>query len=180
MVHGFGHEDGILRVGNAGVHQDCVCAEFHGDGGVGGGAYACVHNQRHAGDHFAQDADVGLVLNAHAAADGRTERHYGGCAGLDQALGEDDVVGGVGQDGEAFAYQNARGFKRGLHVWIERGLVADYFELHPVGKADFSAEAGGADGFIGGVAAGGVGQEEILLGIDVVEQGFFAAVEVDA
>ena len=52
--------------------------------------------------------------------------------------------------------------------------------LYPVGETDFAAEARGADGFIGGVAAGGIGQEEIFLGIDVVEQGFFAAVEIDA
>ena len=76
--------------------------------------------------------------------------------------------------------QHARGFERGLHVGVKRGLVADHFEFDPVGKADFAAQARGADGFVGGVAAGGVGQQEIFLGIDVVEQRFLAAVEVDA
>ena len=52
--------------------------------------------------------------------------------------------------------------------------------LDPVGEADLAAKARGANGFVGGVAAGGVGQQKIFLGIDVVEQRFLAAVEVDA
>ena len=72
-MHGFGHEYGILGIGDAGVHENSVGAEFHCDGGVGGGADSCVYDQRHARDHFPQDADVGLVLNSHAAADGSAQ-----------------------------------------------------------------------------------------------------------
>ena len=104
----------------------------------------------------------------------------GRCAGIDQALGENDVVGGIGKHGEPFLHQYARGFQRGLHVGIERGLVADDFELDPIGESDFAAEASGADGFVGGVASGSVGQQEVFLGIDVVEQRFLAAVEIHA
>ncbi len=111
---------------------------------------------------------------------GRAERHDRRCAGIDQALGEDDVVGGVGKDGEPFLHQHARGFERGLHVGIEGGLVADDFELDPIGESDFAAEARGADGFVGCIASGSVGQQEVLLGIDVVEQRFLAAVEIHA
>ena len=163
MLHGLGHEDGILGLGDGGVHQDGVEAEFHGEGGVGGGADAGVDDQRDFGDEFAQDAEVGGVLHAEAAADGSAERHDGGGAGVDQALGEDDVVRGVGQNGEAFLDQDAGGFERGLDVGVERRLVADDFDLDPVGEADFAAEAGGADGFVGGVAAGGVGQQEVTF-----------------
>ncbi len=101
-------------------------------------------------------------------------------SGVDEALGEDDVVGGVGQNGEAFFDEHAGGFDGGLHVGIEGLLVADDLDLDPVGEADFAAETRGADGFVGGVAAGGVGQEEVALGIDEVEQRLFAAVEIDA
>src|SRR5208282_1666779 len=160
------------RVGDAGVHEDGVGAELHGDGGVGCGGHASIDDEGNGCDHFAQDADVSLVLNAHAAADGRAQRHDCGGTGVDQALGEDDVVGGVGQNGEAFVDQSARGFERGLHVGIKSGLVADDFELHPFGEADFAAQAGGADSLVGGVATGGVREQEIFLGIDVVEQGF--------
>ena len=94
--------------------------------------------------------------------------------------GEDDVVGGVGQDGKSLLDQDARGLQRGLNVGVEGGLVADDFDLDPVGEADLAAEARGADGLVGGEAAGGVGQQEIALGIDEVEQRLAGAVEVDA
>ena len=123
---------------------------------------------------------LAVLLQAEAAADGRAERHDGCGARVDEALGVDNVVGGVGQDGEAFLDQDARGFERGLNVGIERCLVADDFDLDPVGEADLAAEARGADGLVGGEAAGGVGQQEVALGIDEVEQRLAGAVEVDA
>ena len=180
VLHGFGHEDGVLRGGDGGVHQDAVEAEFHGQRRVRRGAYARVHDQRDLGDELAEDAQVGGVLQAEAAADGRAERHDGGGARVDEAAGVDDVVGGVGQDGEALLDQDARGLQRGLNVRVERGLVADDLDLDPVGEADLAAEARGADGLVGGEAAGGVGQKEEALGIDEVEQRLAAAVEVDA
>ena len=112
------------------------------------------------------------VGDAEAGADGRAERHDGGGADVDEALGENDVVGGVGQDGEAFLDEDAGGFDGGLDVGVEGGLVADDLDLDPVGEADLAAKARGADGFLGGVAAGGVGQEEVALRVDEVEQGF--------
>ena len=95
-------------------------------------------------------------------------------------LREDDVVGGVGQDGEAFVDEDAGGFDGGLDVGVEGGLVADDLDLDPVGEADLAGEAGGADGFVGGVAAGGVGHEEVARGVDEVEERFLGAVEIDA
>src|SRR5207247_9681503 len=54
VIHGLGHEHGVLRKRDAGVHEHCIRAEFHGDGGVGGRAHACVHDERHGGYHLAQ------------------------------------------------------------------------------------------------------------------------------
>ena len=60
-------------------------------------------------------------------------------------------------------------------------LIADDLQLDPVGEAHFAAEAGGANGFVGGVAAGGVGEDEHFFAVDVVEEGFFGFVgEIDA
>ena len=92
----------------------------------------------------------------------------------------DDIVGGVGQDGKALFDEDSRGLQRRLNVWVERGLVADDLDLDPVGEADLAAKARGADGLVGGEAAGGVGQKEETLGIDEVEQRLGGAVEVDA
>ena len=67
-----------------------------------------------------------------------------------------------------------------MHVGIEGGLVADNFELDPVRDANLAAAPRRADRFVGGVAAGGVRQQEVLLGIDIVEHRFLTAVEIDA
>src|SRR6266576_314641 len=139
MLHGFGHEDGILSSGDSCIHQDGVSAEFHGDGGVRGGTDAGVENQRNAGDDLAQDANVGGILNSQATADGGAERHDGGSSGIEQALGKDHIVGGVGENGESFLHQHAGGFKRGLNIGVESRLVSDYFQFYPIGKADFPA-----------------------------------------
>ena len=125
VLHGFGHEDGVLRGGDGGVHQYAVEAEFHRQRRVRRCAYACVYDQWNFVDEFAEDAQVGGVLQAEAAADGRAERHDGGGARVDEAAGVDDVVGGIGQDGKSLLDQDARGFQRCLNVRVERGLVAD-------------------------------------------------------
>ena len=67
-----------------------------------------------------------------------------------------------------------------MNVGIEGGAVADDFDFDPVGESDFAGEAGGADGFVGGVAAGGVGHEEVAGRIDEVEERLGGAVEIDA
>ena len=100
--------------------------------------------------------------------------------GIDQPLRNHNVVRGIRQNREAFLHQHAGGFDGRLHVGKQRLLVADDLDLHPVGEPDLATQTRGANGFVGGVAAGGVGQQEILLRIDEVEQRFFAAIEVDA
>ena len=170
MLHGFGHEDGIGGGGDGGVHEDAVGAHFHGEGGVGGGADTGVDDERDGGDFFAEDLQRGAVLDAETRADGGCERHDGRGSGVNEALGEDNVVGGVGQDGESFGDEDAGGFEGGLDVGVEGGLVADDFYFDPVGEADFAGETRGADGLVGGVTAGGVGQEEVAARVDEVEQ----------
>ena len=178
MLHGLGHEHRLLRCRDAGIHQDRVIAQFHGNGSVGSSTDSRIDNQRDARNHLAQNSEVGGVLDSQAAADRRAQRHHGRRSGIDQAFGEYDVIGGVGQDRESFFDQHASRFERRLHVGEERGLVPDHFQLDPVGKSDFARQAGRTDGFVRGIAASGVRQEEIFLGIDVVEQGFLAAIEV--
>src|SRR5208337_3204392 len=48
------------------------------------------------------------------------------------------------------------------------------------GDSDLASEARGADSLIRGIATGGIRQQKIFLGIDIVKQRFFAAVEVNA
>ena len=113
---------------------------------------------------------VRRVLQAQAAADGRAQRHHRRRARIDQPLRKHNVVGGVGQNGETFLHQDPRRFERRLHIRIERRLVADDLDLHPVREAHLAAQPRGANRLVGGVAAGRIGQQEVALRIDEVEQ----------
>jgi hypothetical protein len=181
FAHGFGHEFGVLRFGDGGIHEEAVGAEFHGLGGVGRGADSGVDDHGDFGDAFAENAEVGGILNAEAGADRSGEGHYGGGAGVDEFARGDEIVVRVWEDDEAFFDEDARGFDETFGVWKKSLLVPDDFEFDPVGEADFPAEARGADGFVCGVAGGGVGQDEDFVAVDVVEERLFGAVgEIDA
>ena len=56
-------------------------------------------------DRLADQRDVVRVADAQAAADRRAERHHGGAADVGQAAGDDRVVVGVGQHGEAVGHE---------------------------------------------------------------------------
>ena len=63
---------------------------------------------------------------------GAPKRHDCCRASVDQAFCEDDVVRRVGKNRESFLHQDASCLERGLHIGIERGLVADDLELDPI------------------------------------------------
>ena len=181
VAHSFGHKNGIGCFGDSGVHEDAVGAELHGDGGVRGGADTGVNDHGNFSDAFAEDAESGGILNAEAGADRRGEGHDGGGASVDELASGDEVVVGVGEDDETFFDKDAGRFDELLGVWEKSLLVADDFELDPVGEADFAGEARGADGFVGGVTGGGVGEDEEFFAVNVIEKGFFRFVgEIDA
>src|SRR5215813_3969897 len=65
-----------------------------------------------------------------------------------------------------------------MHVRVERRLIADYLDLHPIRETDLAAQTSSSDRLIGRVTAGGVGQQEELLRIDEVEQRLFRAIKI--
>ena len=181
IAHGFGHEHGVLSFGDGGVHQEAVRAKFHRKRRVRGGAYACVYDHRDFGDAFAKDAKVGGILDAETRADRSRERHDGRGASVDEFAGGDEVVVRVREDDETFLDEDARSFDELLGVREKSLLIADDFELDPVGEADFASEACGANGFVGRVTGGGVGQDEHFFAVDEIEERFFRAIgKVDA
>ncbi len=107
---------------------------------------------------------------------GSGQGHDGSGARVDQLAGGDEIVVGVGQDDKAFLDQHPRSFDELLGIREKGLLVADDFEFHPVGEADFTGQTGGANSLVGGVATCGVGQDEHLFAVDEVQQGFFGAV----
>ena len=63
---------------------------------------------------------------------------------------------------------------------MQRALVTNDLELHPVGQADLTSHASRADRLVRRIATGRIRKQEVLVGINVVEQRFLAAVEVHA
>ena len=74
----------------------------------------------------------------------------------------------------------ARRLQRRRAVGEQRPLVADDLQLHHVGHPQLARQPAGADGLLGGVAAGGVGQERVPLAVDGVEHVGLAGRQVDA
>ena len=157
-----------------------VGAQLHGDGRVGRGADTGIHDDRHPGLRL-DDPEVVRVLDAEAGADRRAQRHHRGGARVLELAAHDGIVVGVRQDDEPFVDQDPRGFEQRFVVGEQRLLVADHFQLDPVRQARLAPQPRRANRVVRGVARGGVRQDEVPLGIDVVEQRFLAAVgEVDA
>ena len=130
---------------------------------------------------FAEDAQICGILNAEAGADRRGQRHDRGGAGVDEFAGGDQVVIGIRENDEAFFDENFGWLDKLFGVREERLFVADDFELDPVGETDFAGETRGADGFVGGIAGGGVGKNEDFFAIDVIEERFLGLVrKIDA
>ena len=101
-------------------------------------------------------AQVVRVVDPHAAADRRAERHHRRAAGVLEPAGEDRVVVRVGQHGEAVGHERLGGLEQLGRVGQQRAVVADHLELHPVGLERLARELGGGDGLARGEAAGRV------------------------
>src|SRR3954452_24926505 len=68
-----------------------------------------------------------------APADRRAERHHRGAACLLEAAGEDRIVVGVWEDGEAVGDELLGGVEELDRVGEESAVVADHLELYPLG-----------------------------------------------
>jgi hypothetical protein len=111
---------------------------------------------------------------------GAPKRHHAAGAGIDQPLRNHRVIRGIRQNREALLDQYTGSLDGGGDIRIQRLLIADDFDFHPVGKPDFAPQARRADGIVGGVAAGRVRQQKIFFGIDEVKKRFLRAVKIDA
>ncbi len=158
VAHRARHPQRVLRTGDRAGGHHRVATELHRQRRVGGRADAGVEHDRHL-HGFADQGDVVGVANAHAAADRRAERHHRRAADVDQAPGEDRIVGRVGQDREAVVDELLGRAQQLGGVGQQRVLVADHLELHQVGLERLSRELRGEDGIARGEAAGGVRQQ---------------------
>ena len=178
-THRGRHRHRLPGLGEGGVHQDAVHSLFHRQAGVRRGPDPGVHDHRHRKPAL-DGADAVRIEQPEPAADRRGERHHGDAARLFEAKRGDQVVVGVGHHLEPLGGQGPGGREQPLGVGEQRLPVADHLELDEVVESSLAAQPGVADCFVGGVTAGGVGQEEEPGGIEVIENPLFLApVEVD-
>src|SRR5712664_43922 len=176
VAHGFGHEHGVLRFGNGGVHEDAVRAQLHGFGGVRGRADSGVDDKWDFGNTFAKNTEIGRILDAQAGADWSGKWHNGGSARIDKLASRDQIIVRVRQHDKTFFDQDAGGLDVLLSIREERLLIPNDFQLDPVGEPDFAAKPRGTNGLVSGVTARSVRQDKDLLAIDKIEQRFLGAI----
>ena len=100
----LGHENRLEGpiYGRRGV--DPVTTQLHGERSVRRRADACVEKNRHAEALRNQRKSV-RVTDTESRANRRTERHHGHTANLFEALGDDQVIGGVGPHLKTLPYE---------------------------------------------------------------------------
>jgi len=77
-------------------------------GSIRSRADARIHDHRHFGDTLTQYAQVRVVLNPHAGADGRAKGHHGRRARIDQLARDHQVIIRVRQHDETLFHQDLR------------------------------------------------------------------------
>ena len=154
---GTGHGHGVLRQGHGRVQQHAVIAPFHDLARVRWQAQACIHQQWHA-QPLTQGLQRVRVHRPSARANGRSPGHDGLAADIDQALAQHQVFGAVGQHLKAFLDEVLGRAHQVQRVGLQGVVVADQFQLDPRGVEHFAGHLGGGDGFLGAVAARGIGK----------------------
>src|SRR5579885_3439636 len=88
------------------------------------------------------------------------KRHHSGGSRVNELARCNQVVVRVRKHDKAFLDEDAGSFDQLLGVREKRLLIPNHFQLDPVRKTYLAGEASGANRFLGGVARGGVGQDE--------------------
>ena len=71
-------------------------------------------------------------MHTEAGADGRSKRHHGSSAGVDEFARGDQIVIRIRQNDEAFLHENARCLDELLCIRKKRLLVPNHFKLDPI------------------------------------------------
>jgi len=160
-LHGVGkragHRDRVLRQCHGGVEQHAVVAPLHDLAGVRGAAQAGIDEQGHR-EALAQQLQRIRIHGAAPGAYGRSPRHHGLAAYIDETLAQHQVFGAIGQDLEAVADQLRRGIDEVQRVGLQGVVVANEFELDPGRVEHLTRHLRRGEGLLHAVAAGGVGQ----------------------
>ncbi len=157
-------------MGDGRVHQYRFTAQFHRDGGIGGGTDTGIDQHRHFG-FFKNDLQVVRVADTQTAADQASQRHDRDAADFGQLAGDDRVITGVDHHLEAVLDQNLGGLEGFDHIREQGFLVSQHFELDQIAAVEqFPGQAAGTHGLGRIEAAGGIRQNGVTIRRQHVQQ----------
>ena len=154
----FRHADRIAGLGDGGVEQHGVVAEFERVGGVRRRAQPGVDHQRDLGQPRAQELERVAIDDAARAADLRGPGHDHAAAGVAQPLRHRQILGAIGEYLEAVLDQDRRRLDQAHHIGLQGLVVADDLKLDPGRIEQLTRELRGGHRLAHAAAAGGVGQ----------------------
>ena len=152
------HRHRIGGLGNGGVEQHGVVAEFERVRRMRGRAQTGIDHQRDVGQPVAQQFERVAVDDPLGAADRRCPRHHHLAAGIDQPHRDAEILGAIGEYFKAVLDQDAGRFDQPDHVGLQRVVVGDHFQLDPGRGEQFARQLCGGDRLADAAAAGGVRQ----------------------
>ena len=115
MAHSTSHTDRVFGLGNGGIHQHRVAADFHGQHGIRGRSHPGIDQDRNFG-LLNDQAKIEEVLDAATRADGGRSWHYRGRPGVFQLLGIDRIVGAIDHHLKPFSDQQLQGAQGLFHI----------------------------------------------------------------
>ena len=152
------HIDRIAAAGNGGIQQHAVKTPFHHLRRLRRQTQACVDNQRRVGQAFAQDFQRISMNCAQTCANRCRPRHQRLTACVEQAAAGNQVFSAIRQHFKAVFNQNFRRFNELEHIGLQSIVIADKFELDPVGIKHFARHLRSSHGFLHTLTACGIGQ----------------------
>ena len=153
-----GHPHGIAGFGYRSIQQHGVKTHFHRLGGVARRADPGIDDEGHAWEIGPHGLQTEAIVETAARADGRTPRHQHLATGGEQTIGGAKILGRVGKHLEAVAGQRAGRLDEPKQIRLQRVVIGDDFELHPIGAEHLARHLGGGDRFLGRATAGCIRQ----------------------
>ena len=150
-----------------------MTAQFHCNACIGCSAHSGIDND---GDLsiLQNHSNIVGVADSQSRTDGCAQRHHRDAADLFQSSGNQRVIAGVDHHIKAFRDEGFCSSQRFRNIRVKRFLISKNFQFHQlVAVEEFSCHPAGPHSILGGITAGGVGQDGVLFrGDDVQQAGF--------
>lgn len=112
--------------------------------------------------------------------DTTSQRHDCGTTGVFQFFTQHHIVRAIGKDGKAVFHKNFAGFESRFVVGEERFFIANDLDLDEISQPRFTRQLAGQYRILDVITPGSIGQENVFLRVNVVEDGILALIQFDA